>query len=363
MKRGLVIVAGIALAIAAITQAFQKEPDYTGLRTKLGHRPEKGFVIEHVRLFDSENAKVRQGQTVLVLGDRIEAVDPDHQGKAPEGIEVIDGTGKTLLPGLFDMHAHLQPSAGLAYIASGVTTVRDLGNQMDRLIALKKGWDSDEEIGPRILMSEPLNSNRGKGERVTTEQEAKAAIDRYKRAGYVQVKILGDLKPALVPFVVEAAHANGMRVSGHVPEGMKAEEFAHAGVDEIQHMNYLFKNLFPSGATTTGQEAEEGARIDVDSASVTAWIKMLKQKGIAVDPTMNVFEDKYGKHDGPPQRYYRNMLRMLKRLYDDGVPLVIGTDGPRSPGASLHREMEIWVRRASRQLRCCRSQQLGRPAS
>ena len=134
-----------------------------------------------------------------------------------------------------------------------------------------------------------------------------------------------------------------MRVSGHVPDGMKADEFVHAGADEIQHIEYLLMNFFASAAATTGLEAEEGARLDVDSELVRHWIKSLKQKGIVIDPTMNVYEDKYGKAPGTSQRYYQTMVRMLKRLYDEGVPLVVGSDGPRSPGVSLQREMEIWV--------------------
>jgi imidazolonepropionase-like amidohydrolase len=344
MKRKVVILVGVFIIIAAVLQAFHKAPQYRALRKQLGHRPEKGLVIEHVRLFDSEKAVACADQTVVVLGDRIQAVGPDNGVKIPDGSEVIDGTGMTLLPGLTDMHAHLQPSSGMQYIASGVTMVRDLGNSMSRLVELKKAWDSDEEIGPRVLMAGPINGSRGKGEQVTTEEEAKVAIHRYRVAGYVQIKILSDLKPSLVPYVVRTAHAEGMRVSGHVPEGMKAEEFVHAGVDEIQHMAYLLRNLSASGATTTALEAEEGARLDIESASVSRWIKVLKEKGTVIDPTINVYEEKFGTHGGASQMYYQTMLRMLKRLDSEGVSLVVGTDAPRSPGVSLHREMEIWVR-------------------
>jgi imidazolonepropionase-like amidohydrolase len=343
MKRRLVLFAGLFLVIGLVAHAFYSEPPYQALRQELGHQPKQGFVVEHVQFFDAEKTEVRASQTIVVVGDHIEALGRDDQVRIPEGCEVIDGAGKTLLPGLFDMHAHLQPAAGLPYLASGVTTVRDLGNQMNKLVTLKKAWDSDQEIGPRILMTGPINGSWGKGERVSTEHEARAAIDRYKNAGYVQIKILSDLKPSLVPDVVKTAHAAGMRVSGHVPEGMKAEEFVGAGVDEIQHMAYLVKNFSASGDRTSTQEPEDGARLDLDSAPVTVWIKALKNAGVVVDPTMNVYEDKFGRRGGVSARYYQNMLRMLKRLYDEGVPLVVGTDGPQSPGVSLHREMEIWA--------------------
>jgi imidazolonepropionase-like amidohydrolase len=342
MKRRYILIAALGplfcLAFAGMQSARQHQA-----RKVVGSRPKAGLVIEHVRVFDSETATVLADQTVIIRGDRIDAVGPAAETKVPPGLEVISGTGKMLLPGLFDMHAHLQPSAGPAYIAGGLTTVRDLGNQMSRLIPLKQAWESGEEVGPRVLMAGPLNGSRGKGELVSTEEEAKSAIERYKAAGYVQIKILSDLKPALVPYVVKTAHARQMRVSGHVPEGMKADAFVHAGVDEIQHMEYLMKTFCVSGAARTGLEAEEGARLDVDSKPVSRWIGLLKQKGIVIDPTMNVFEDKYGKAGDTPRMYYRAMLRMLRRLYDEGVLLVVGSDGPRAPGASLHREMEIWV--------------------
>jgi imidazolonepropionase-like amidohydrolase len=343
MKHRLLIIAVLGPLLAVLLAGIRSAPPRHASPKELGHRPEKGLAITHVRLFEAETATIRAGQTVVIKDDCIEAVGPDQETKVTGALEVIDGTGKTLLPGLFDMHAHLQPSAGAPYLASGVTMVRDLGNQMDRLIALKRTWDSGEEIGPGILMAGPLNGSRGKGEPVSTEDEAQTAIDRFQRAGYVQIKILGNLNPALVPGIVKTAHARAMRVSGHVPEGMKADEFVRAGVDEIQHMEFVLKNFCRSGATSTDLEAEEGARLDIDAEPVMQWILSLKQKGIVIDPTLNVYKDKYGKRGGISRRYYQTMLRMLKRLFDEGVPLVVGSDGPRAPGAALHREMEIWV--------------------
>jgi imidazolonepropionase-like amidohydrolase len=343
MKRKAGLFAGLLLAAGLVTHALYSGPSYQALRQELGHRPRVGVAIKHVRYFDAEAAELRANQTIIVIGDRIQAIGRDGDVKIGDGCEEIDGAGRTLLPGLFDMHAHLQPSAGLPYLASGVTTVRDLGNQMSRLVGMKKSWDSDQEIGPRVLMAGPLGGGSGKGERVTTDEEARTAIDRYRKADYVQIKVLGDLKPNLVANVVTTAHAAGMRVSGHVPEGMRAEEFVGAGVDELQHMAYLVKTFTASGERTSSAEAEEGSRVDVDSEKVTAWINKIKDSGIVVDPTMNVYEEKYGKRGGVSASYYQTMLRMLKRLHDRGVPLVVGSDGPRSPGISLHREMEIWV--------------------
>lgn len=100
----------------------------------------------------------------------------------------MDGTGQMVVPGLFEMHVHLQSTNGPGYITAGVTTVRDIGNQMDRLLALKRQWDLVDDVGPRILLAGPI-SNMRKGVKVTTEQEAQRTIEQYARSGYEQIKI------------------------------------------------------------------------------------------------------------------------------------------------------------------------------
>lgn len=355
MKR-IFITFAFLLGLAALVLFFHPWPAWMGPMSFLmaedspikriskdaGHRPEQGLAMVHVQLFDAEAGSVKTRQTVVVSGDRIQTADDDGLVTIPAGSEVVDGSGATLLPGLFDMHAHLQAAAGLPYIANGVTTVRDLGNRMETLVALKRAWDSGEETGPRILMAGPITDKGGKGVRVQNEQQAKAAIDRFKAAGYVQMKIVGSsFSPDLVAYVARTAHAEGMRLSGHVPDGMRARQFVEAGADEIQHMNFIMENFLPSGVR--GDAAvKPGAKLDLDSGSVSKFIELLKQKHTVVDPTLNVFEDKYARR-GEADSYYRAMLGMLQRLYRAGVPLVIGTDAPRKPGVSLHHEMEIWV--------------------
>jgi imidazolonepropionase-like amidohydrolase len=307
-------------------------------RNLLEYKPTGPLAIVHVRLFDSETAATRDGQTVLILSGRIEAVGSDATVTVPAKSEVIDGTGQTLLPGLVDMHAHLAPMSGPRYVASGVTTVRDMGSPMAGLLELKRRWESGQEIGPHIMMAGPIQ-NKGKGVRVDTELEAKAAIDQYATAGYAQLKIHGSTyTPDFVAFLVKTAHSRGLRVSGHVPFGMKAEQFVNAGVDEIQHLNFVMEN-FLAGNVTGEAAAESGSKLDTSSPQVSRFIALLKEKHVVIDPTMNVFEDKYGSS----AVYYHAMKLMLKRLYYEGVTLVAGTDAPAKPGSSLHHELEIWV--------------------
>ncbi len=357
---------------------------YRALAQRLAKHP-KAIVIRHARLFDSVTATAREGQTVWIAGDRIQAVRPDAEFAGAPGAEVIDATSQTLLPGLWDMHAHVQPSYGILNVASGVTSVRDMGNDIDVLAHLRKQWESGETIGPNIFMAGFIDG-RGPYQAPTkvfadTTDEAHAAIDRYASLGYRQIKVYSSLKTELVAPIAVMAHAKGMRLSGHVPNGMTAEQFVRAGADEIQHMNFIFLNFMADKAVDTRTPArftvvgENAAALDQNSAAVTAFIRLLLDHKTVVDPTLGIFESDFtdrpgqisagwapilsrlpaqiqraAKVGGLPapgvkdQLYkdsYAALLRMTKRLYDSGVPLVAGTDNVE--GLMLHRELELWV--------------------
>src|ERR1019366_6095780 len=217
------------------------------LARELAQPSKHPVVVEHVRLFDSERAAVREDQTVVINGDRVAVVGPSAATDTPKDALHIDGTGKTLLPGLFDMHAHAQALDGLLNIASGVTSVRDMGNDIEELNHLQGQWDSGAAIGPRVWKAGFIDG-RGPFQAPTavfadTVEEAQAAVNRYADLGYIQIKVYSSLKPELVPGIVKTAHARGLRVSGHVPNGMIASQFVEGGADELQHINFIFHEL------------------------------------------------------------------------------------------------------------------------
>ncbi|PWU12158.1 MAG: hypothetical protein C5B51_01140 [Terriglobia bacterium] len=359
---------------------------YRNLAQRLGRHP-KALVIRHVRLFDSANAATKERQTVRIAGDRIQAVGPDAEFTATEpDTEIIDGSGQTLLPGLWDMHAHIQPPYGILNLASGVTSVRDLANDTDMLLRLRKQYDTGEAIGPRIFMAGFIDG-RGPYQGPSkvfadNEAEARAAIEKYASLGYQQIKVYSSLKPELVAPIAAMAHAKGLRLSGHVPNGMTAEQFVRNGADEIQHMNFIFLNFMAEKAGDTRTPArftvvgENAAALDQEAAPVKEFFRLLLERKTVVDPTLGVFEGLYTDRPGqvaagwesvvsrlPAQiqrqtkigglpaagdkdRLYREafaaVTRMFKRLYDAGVPMVPGTDGVE--GLMLHRELELWVK-------------------
>jgi hypothetical protein len=214
-----------------------------------------------------------------------------------------------------------------------------------------------------------------------TLPEAEAAVNRYADLGYVQIKLYSSLNPDFVPAIAKLAHSRGLRVSGHIPNGITASQFVEDGADEIQHINFIFLNFFasqvkdtrtPERFTAVGANA---AKLDLQSKPVNDFIELLLNHHTTVDVTLGTFEGMFtGRpgHASPDlvpvlkrlpaqvqrsaysgslpvtaendQLYkdsYRAMLAMTKRMYDAGIPILAGTDG--TAGIMLHRELELEV--------------------
>jgi Amidohydrolase family len=365
----------------------QVEVDHAAeLAKKLTHKPEGDLVVTDVALFASETGKVVPGQRVTVHGDRIASVEAERGQATPAGVTVVDGKGKMLLPGLWDMHAHLFPENAYLDVATGVTTVRDLGNSIDELTKLRQQIDSGTQIGPRVVLAGFID---GPGPYegpikvlAATPEEAKQRVDHYFELGYVQIKIYSSVKPELVPIIANEAHKHGMRVSGHVPAGMTATQFVLDGADEIQHMNFVFLNFWPDVKETRTparfiEPGRRGADLDLNSQQVNDFIALLKQHHTVIDPTMGVWESTYTSRQGEVSKLdapmfprlpvqvqrgikasgqalpipdaatdkqyrasYANMVRMVKKLYDSGIQVVAGTDA--GSGYAFDRELEIY---------------------
>ena len=311
---------------------------------------------------------------------------PESGQPTAAGARVIDGTGKMLLPGLWDMHQHFFPDLAVFDIASGITTARDLANSIEDLGKLNKHIEQGEQIGPRIVLAGFID---GPGPYegpvkvlAATPEEARQRVDDYAKLGYVQIKIYSSVKPELVPVIIDEAHKLGLRVSGHVPSGMIAEQFVRDGADEIQHMNFVFLNFMPdvTETRTPARFTEPGKRaagIDLNSPQVNQFIALLKEHHTVIDPTIAFWEGTYTDRPGAVRKIdaymfdrlplqiqrnsktaggalpipdaatdqlyrasYANFVRMVKKLYDNGITIVAGTD--KGSGYALHRELEIY---------------------
>jgi imidazolonepropionase-like amidohydrolase len=363
------------------------------LAAKLAHHPllNDGILFMDANVFDAESGKLIPHRDVLIVGNHIAGVGP--QGSFPERSrehpkriysELIDATGKTLLPGLWDMHAHVSDNDGLLNLAAGVTSVRDLANDTDSLLARRQRIADGKEIGTRIVLAGIIDG-RGPFQGptkvlVSTEAEARAAVDNYKRLGYVQIKIYSSVPPAVVPAIIDEAHKNGMRVSGHIPAGMTAAQCVELGYDEIQHINFLVLNFFPEIKNTNTiarltKPGEVAAGLDLTSPQVQSFIKLLQDHHTKLDLTLSVFEDQYMSRPGqippgfqpvanrlpaqvrrgllsagmtpPPgmdetyKKSFAKMIDLTGLLYRSGLAIEDGTDN--MAGFALHRELELDV--------------------
>ncbi len=376
---------GAAARLVAIQDAADVARDLALAKSAASKPPAEGLALTHARVLDVEHGKWLPDQTVVVVGDKIASVGPSKGAKIPSGALVVDLANKAILPGLWDMHAHLGAPDGALDIASGVTTVRDVGNDPDKLDDYKKRFDDGSAVGPHVFR---MGFVEGRGEKAAsskitaeTPDEAKAAVEFYAKRGYDGMKIYNSVKRELIPIITKEAHARGMQVTGHIPVHVLAHEAVDAGYDGIEHVNMLFLNFFATHDTDTRDTTrftlvgDKAADLDLKSKPVVDFVAFLKQKKTVIDPTCNAFEDllvgKQGEilpglepmvarlpvqvqrgfleggvpHEGKDDLYkrsYDKLLAMVKALADAKVTVVVGTDA--LAGLMLHHELELFVR-------------------
>ena len=365
-------------------QLAAQSAQLAALVPKLAHRVPEPILIKNARVFDSEHARLGPAQDVYVFRGRIAAVYPAG-ATAREAATVIDAGGRALLPGLFDLHDHMDPWSGLLHVASGVTTVRDMGSDNAVLAAQMARVDSGNAIGPRTVPAGFIEGksahNASGGFVVSNPDEIRAAIDWYAQRGYPQLKLYNSYRREWVAETTRYAHERGLRVSGHVPAFMRAEEVVRMGYDELQHINQVMLNFLvgPQDDTRTLLRfylvLEKAHALDLGSKPVRKFLELLKERGTVVDPTAATFEDMYQRQGEPHPAYasvidhlpgtvrrnlhmtsfdvtdanvarykasYDKMLEMIGRLHRAGVTLVAGTD--TTAGLGLHRELELYAK-------------------
>lgn len=322
--------------------------------------PVSGAVaITNGDLFDSERGVIVPGQTVIVRGDRIVAVGPAASTPVPAGATVIDATGKTVMPGMWEMHTHLQvanqSSLSLMQLAQGLTTARDLAADLDVAVSQRDRERAGKLASPRIIlagfMEGPLAWAGPSEVLVSTEAQARAWVARYDSLGYKQIKLYNLTHPDLVPVIADEAHRRGMLLSGHIPRGMSMQAAVSLGYDEVQHAAFFFSNFFPDSLFLPQMRAYSqvatsvAPTFDVNSAGMTALIEFLAKRRTVIDGTFNLWIGGGGAIVGAggstnQQQADSAYMQLIRRLYAAGVPLVAGTDN--SAGTTYRRELEMY---------------------
>ncbi len=338
-----------------------------------------GLALVGATLVDGTGAAPLEDSTVVIRKGRIEAAGPESEVKIPKHAQVIDARGKTILPGLWDMHAHFeQVEWGPIYLAAGVTTVRDCGNEFEFITAVRDAIAAGNGLGPRILAAGIVDGSGPSTigvERVDTPEQAKQWVDKYHDAGFQQMKIYSSVKLPEVKAVADEAHRLGMTVTGHVPEGLDAYQVIDAGQDQINHIVYIVAIMHPPVPehSPAGSTAKAVAAIDFNSPEAQKAIDFLKAHHTVIDPTLSVFELGTASTAkptasfepgvlkvapelaaqlidvGPPrpdadirEKAFDKMVDAVGVLRNAGISIVAGTD-QTVPGYSLYREIELYV--------------------
>jgi len=348
--------------------------------------PAGAVAFTHVRAFLAGD-HFAEDQTVIVENGVITQAGEAARITPPPGSQIIDGKGKTLVPGLWDSHMHFADDAsGPMLLSLGITSARDPGNNNALTLARAVRRAKGELLSPRIYPSVLID---GKGPNTaqvaavaTSQEEALAIVRKAKAEGFIAIKLYGTFNPAWVPATAAEAHRLGLHVHGHLPAGMRPSQAIADGYDEITHIYFVMMQSMPDAVVAksngmarflgTGRYAKD---VNLGAEPMKSLIATMARKQIYVDPTLVVGESLYVPENGdlspayapfvgtlPPtvERGFRQggfamppgvtradfrasfakLSELVGVLHKAGVPIVAGTDGS---GMELVRELELYV--------------------
>lgn len=350
-------------------------------------------VIRGASVFDSIKGVMLPPTTVVIDGDRVASVGMDS---APPSARIVDAGGKYMIPGLIDAHVHLVHVLDFAhmtgdevlplYLASGVTSVRDVGDQIaaEKLVARYAAEHSD--FCPRVFLASPLIDrdppyHRDVGWAVTDPEKVPDFVSDMVAWGVTTLKIYVGTERPVGRRVIEEGRRRGLFVAGHLGR-YSAQDAVSDGIDGLEHIWSVFNYIFPSDVPMEERwKVERRASVDVNSPVAKALISDLAAHHVAVDPTIVVFrnqfllvdqpeilhnadndraparlrswwEDYRRRRTPPPEtldlrkRELKNYLTLTGSLFRESVPILAGTDSPEPytpPGGSLHQELQLLV--------------------
>jgi imidazolonepropionase-like amidohydrolase len=318
--------------------------------------PSRVIAVTGGTILDMTARKPIVNGTVVVVDGRIAAAGPSGRVTIPAGAVVVNASGKTVMPGLWDMHAHFeQVEWGPIYLAAGVTTIRDVGNEFDFIVAVRDAVAVGKGIGPRMLLAGIIDGPGPTGlgaVRAATPDEARQRVDRYHDAGFAQIKVYSSISLDVLRAITAEAHRLGMTVTGHVPEGMNAFTAIDAGLDQINHAQYLTAVADSGTETLIAALKKHKTVVDPTLALYELLARPLNQPIGTFEPGITKvareLETPLAGFGSPPElagerrRQFESEVAIVGRLHRAGIPIVAGTD-QSVPGHSLHREIELYV--------------------
>ncbi len=339
----------------------------------------------NVSVLPMSSDAVLSGQTVVVQDGVITAAGPADEVDVPRGASRIDGTGRYLMPGLAEMHAHVPSGENppreevddilFLYVANGITTIRGmLGSAYQ--IPLADELERGEVLGPNFYVGAPsINGNSA-----PTPEDAERMVRAHVEAGYDLQKIHPGVSLATWDHMVEIAQAAGLTYGGHVPADVGLVHAIETGMSTVDHLDGYVQAVASDDVqaqVSVGEISLGGLARGVDEAKLDDIIRMTIENDVHVVPTMYLWRNLYGAPDPdamlqqPEMRYVSPQTRegwrqraqgggrgepedvalylalrdrILKALSDAGAGILMGTDSPQLfnvPGFALHRELQV----------------------
>lgn len=346
----------------------QEMADLTSLGKQVTPQRSGTFAIAGATLIDATGRAPVADSVVIVRDGRIAAAGARSAVTIPRGMAVVDAKGKTLLPGLWEMHTHFSGvEFGPALLGAGITTARDCGGEFDYLVAQRDAAERGA-VSPRLVLAGLVDAGGLKAfghATAETPDEGRAVVQRYHNAGFQQIKLYTFLQPDVIRAISAEAHRLGMTVTGHVPQVFNAFQGVEAGMDQINHLNYASNMMRAAGGG-------RGAPIDVNSETAQKAVQFFKDHHTVIDPTAGwgemsghskevdvasfepgilkapfVLDAKFrgmGGNTGAEQMHSRlaQSEAVIGALFKGGVTIVPGSD-TGLVGYGLQRELEIYV--------------------
>jgi imidazolonepropionase-like amidohydrolase len=331
------------------------------------------IILENATVIDGTGDLPKPNTTIVINGSRIAdlsnnaTVYSDLRSFAAKN--VINLTGKYIIPGLFDMHAHVANVLKNSYnqsesedmlsmlLAYGITTIRNTGGPTEQSVALKKNTSEGKIMGPQIftagqLLNTPQIPVPFVEKQVITEQDVRQEVRAQAAAGVDYVKLYVGLTPELVKAAINEAHSNGTKVIGHLYLTSWTDA-ANLGIDALTHGIPVSPFLLSKESKQKFLESGDHPfnhflwldLVDLNGPEIGEMIDALVSNNIPVDPTLGIYEAMI-KEEPYNQYLWPKVLQLTKMLYENGVTILSGSDIPNFdlvPGASLHHELEIMV--------------------
>ena len=345
----------------------------------------EALVLNGATLIDG-NGGPPKADSVVVIGDSKKIIAITNQTNFRDSLSlfnddsgsqitkrVLNLTEKYIVPGLFDMHAHIAGVRKNSYdqatsenmlgmlLKYGITTVRNPGGPTNETVHLREEVISGNLSGPEIftagrLLNTPEFPIPFVEKQVTTEEEVREEVRNQATAGVDYIKLYVGLKPDLVKAAVDEAHRQGIKVIGHLYLTSWTDA-ANLGIDFLTHGVPVSPFLLPEDKQRIFNRTGGGPfdhslwldLVDLDSIEIRNMIESLVQNQIPVDPTLNVYEAIFVRQsfaDPQNEQRWSKVLQLTKMMHDRGVKILSGTDIPNFelvPGESLHHELELLV--------------------